>query len=288
MNIYDNIIQNDKYIISYSDNIVEAWSVQNIPFEPKDWQKEMRTDLRCSLEKIAPISSLGMYEKYAVENNAYCDVENVLLYNIGTGVFRNICNSILCLEREFSSILPPIQVKNIMPHYYRYELISNANLKVYSPKITLAEWAGLECDKFDEKPSFYWNYIKNSLLDIQHKDFNDKFGIEIKITAPRMINLTSIIKPLLDGVICAFHCHDRNTDDDILNALFSQTGISKAALENMLLDDNFNVLGKRNLIWKRGDGIQWSPADDLCVAIKLMLDVNPSNGWGIDGKIFSI
>jgi hypothetical protein len=172
-----NIIQKDNYIISYSDNILEAWSEQSIPFESKYWQKEMRADLRRCLEKLVENSSSGMYAKYTIENDVYCDVENILLYNIGTGIFRNICTSNLCLEREFNSISPPIQAKNIMPHYYRYELISNADYKIYKPKKTLAEWEGLECDKFYEKPSFYWNYIKNSLLDIQHRDFNDKFGI---------------------------------------------------------------------------------------------------------------
>ena len=283
----NDILVKDKYIISHNNDIIEAWSVQNIPYEPNEWQKEMRADLRLALEKFSEKISSGMYAKYATGNNSYCDVENILLYNIGTGVFRNICSSSFCLEREFDSVLPPIEIRNTMPHYYKYELSSNADFKVYSPKNILAEWEGLECDRFHEKPSFYWNYIKNSLLDIQDDNFNSQFGIEVKITAPRAINLTSIIKPLLDGLICAFHRYDGNINDDILNVLFSQIGVDKSTLKDMLIDNNFNVLGKRNLIWKRGNSVQWNPADDLCVAIRVMLDIRQGD-WKIDGKLFSV
>ena len=59
-----------------------------------------------------------------------------------------------------------------------------------------------------KKPLDYWLDLKKSTNIIIHEhDYEEEFGIYIEITKPRneQVNIVSIQKLLLDGVISAFH-----------------------------------------------------------------------------------
>jgi hypothetical protein len=282
-------INNNEYIIIQDDLKVEAWSLKNIPFEPKNWQVKMRRDMREALKALS--SSINdkkqLYASYTTkEDNKSCDIENVLLYNIGSSVFTNICDSALCIERgSFGALISE------MPHHYKYELVNKADFVIHKPQSILAIWDGTPLCKNDVKlsnldASFFWNYIKESRVKVFSNEYieKEKFGIEISIETPRpKINLSSIIKPLVDGVICAFHQHDGDKQNDNLHEISDKLGISQEK-SKLLYDDELNVLGKRSLFTK---SFQWNPADDLCDAIKLKVTTGKEN-WKIDGKILSV
>lgn len=153
--------------------------------------------------------------------------------------------------------------------------------------MALADWKGLECDNVIYKPSFFWKYFKQSSVNVFSNSYKGKFGVEAIIKSPHPIKLTSIIKPLLDGLISAFHQHDGKVEKDVLHALSGQTTVSEMEIQRLLYDARFNVLGKRSLVHKFRNGVQWNPADDLCTSIKLVCDDNYGD-WEVDGKIFSV
>ena len=93
-----------------------------------------------------------------------------------------------------------------------------------------------------------------------------------------------IIKPLVDGVIAALHTHDGTALADVSDRLRAQLPGSDASdiaqlpgsdasdIAQRLVDDDAAVLGPRRLVWPRASGVQWNPADDLCVALELRVE----------------
>ena len=250
----------------------------------------MKEDISKALRTMSSSDKKELYASYTTVDNKFCDVENILLYNIGSGAFTNICVSAFCIERGYGNVPNPQ-----MPHQYKYELVDTADFVIHRPLKPFAEWKGNVLSANDIKvsnlkASFFWNYIKKSdvkVFDNEYTD-NEKYGIEISIEAPHIINLTSIIKPLLDGVICAFHQQDEKifmTDKTLLKRLSNEIG-EKNSIKEYLLDNKFNIFGKCDLVKSYRNGIKWNPADHLCDAIKLR--TSPGKSWKIDGRIFSI
>ena len=261
------IIKNE-YIISHDDTKVEAWSKENIPFEPKeDWQKKMREEMREALRNLSKLSSPEKKELYASYYTEYVnkrqnksDVENILLYNIGPGAFTDICGSSICIERG-TSVTTGISIPK-MPHYYKYELVNKAEFKIYEPLKMLAVWNGNEIDgeilekqrqkQKEFKASFFWNYLKKSDVIIFDKEYHEKYGIEVAIETPHQkINLASIMKPLLDGIICAFHKqNEKSLTNELIESLSKQVGYNNEIIKKYLLDDKLNLLGECDLVRK--------------------------------------
>jgi len=289
-----NIITTE-YIISHEDIKVEAWSEKNIPFEPQGWQLKMKEEMREALSKLSWSDKKELYASYYTKSDdkRKSDVENLLFYNIGSSAFKNYNGSSLCIERGGSTIPQPnnIPIPDEMSHYYKYELVEKVDFVIHQPQKTLAEWNGTTFNKIVlDKPSFFWNYIKRSNVNVVKKDHYGKFGIEVSIDTPRKkLNLTSIIKPLLDGLISAFHQQNKkNLTHEVLERLSNQIEYSTADTEKNLLEDKFNLFGKCDLVRKHGEnGFKWYPADHLCDAIKIRVSHGKEH-WKIDGKIFSI
>ena len=279
--------------ISYDDTKVEAWTIKNIPFESKGWQKIMKVRICEALKKLPPSDKKELYASYTTIDDKRCDVENILLYNIGSGAFNKICGSSLCIERGYDDALT-----TQMPHHYKYELVDKANFVIHKPLKTLVKWQGKKLEENDIKvsylkPSFFWNYIKESRNNVEvfKENYNvgDKYGIEVFIKTPsKKINLASFIKPLLDGIICAFHKQkndeDFRTSEKLILEKLSNKIVPNDKIIDYLFDNKYNILGERNLVTKGGN---LNPADDLCDAIKLTVSTDKKE-WKIDGKIFSV
>lgn len=94
--------------------------------------------------------------------------------------------------------------------------------------------------------------------------------MQLRIAAPASIslNLTSIIKPLLDGLISALHCYDGNKLDEVAARIATKLLEPAGEVRNLLKSDG--VLGARSVPHLRGDGLQWSPADNLLTAAEII------------------
>jgi hypothetical protein len=100
----------------------------------------------------------------------------------------------------------------------------------------------------------------------------------VVITAPAAASLvaTNLLKPLSDGVVCAFHRHNGQDEDEIGRRLTARLPTERGAVRTFLNDEATAVLGTRRLLWPYRDSVQWNPADDLCVAAELR--VRPAAG----------
>lgn len=276
-------------------NAVEAWSVARLLFEPKDWLLEMRNSLNAEIRHIEPSPDMGLYALYTSAEAGYFDLENILLYNVGTGAFTNLCKNSLCFERRVSAVAKLPQYIDNMRHHYYYSMISSTDEpRFWKEEKLLARWNNIKFNSLRTtiKPHTVWDAIKNGKVEVFEKVEPYSFlGLNIKIQSPKdkKVNLAAVIKPLLDGIISAFHEQNGSPDIVSTNRLATLLGKPPREIEKMLCNSQAAVLGKRNLIHPFREGIQWNPADDLCMAVKVTLeDSLAGQEWQMSGELFTV
>ena len=285
---------NNQYIIhrpTITDNQVNAWSVQYIPFEPKDWRRTMRDELRLAINEISPDGN-GLYAAYISESDQFCDVENVLLYNIGASAFKTLSSYGLCFERGFDPA-PVSDTNNLaLSHYYHYS--QGSAFRLWEENKTLASWQKIALPTLTStsKPHMFWYALKTGDVRCAHHVAPLKqFGLDIRLRLPETAwcNLAVLIKPLLDGVISAFHEQDVPCENIMLQRLAALTGSSVAEAERLLFAVVYPVLEARPIVSAYRQGIIWNPEDDACVACRVTVQRSADNkSWSMDGRLFSV
>lgn len=67
------------------------------------------------------------------------------------------------------------------------------------------------------------------------------------------------------------------------------TGQPADLIAQALLDDGRAVLGVTDrLVYSRGTGVQWNPADHLCMAGQILYWQAPGDAWTLSGEIYAI
>jgi hypothetical protein len=61
---------------------------------------------------------------------------------------------------------------------------------------------------------------------------------------------------------------------------------SPDSLAALVVEERSAVLGRRRLVWPRASGVQWNPADDLCVALDLRIEAAPR--LQLSGRVFDV
>jgi hypothetical protein len=280
--------------------LVEAWSSQRLPLEPEGWKKQMRDEVRQALRGLQSASDSNMAVLYISPTSAHCDVENIVFYNIGAGSFSHLGLWAIRLERVFSEPpTPPTNTIQGAQHYVSYAL-TEKHLFTYwdpiSPRIAI--WNNLPCGEscHSLKVSSVWYRLKSAICEDKvlllslPKAGEVNIGLRIIIHAPRgaNLNLTSVIKPLFDGVMSAFSAHEDGADL-VADRLAGILGLKETEVIRLLKSNAMAALGPRKLIWPRAHGVQWNPNDDLLVAGELSLAISDSETqWALSGELFYV
>jgi len=251
----------------------------------------MRDDLRLAINEISPDGN-GLYAAYISDNDQLCDVENVLLYNIGASAFKILSGNGLCFERGFGSVPLPDSDNLLMNHYYNYS--QGSTFRLWNEKATLASWREITLPDTTSisKPHLFWYALKTGNVEyVSHLDLPKRFGIDIQLFIPEnaWCNLATIIKPLLDGVIAAFHKQSAPCENVVLQRLSALTGSSVSEVERLFYEVVYPILGTRQIVSAFQQGIKWNPEDDACVACKVKVQRSIDNqSWSMDGRLFSV
>jgi hypothetical protein len=117
-----------------------------------------------------------------------------------------------------------------------------------------------------------------------------RFGLSLAITTPfgNAVNLASLIKPVIDGLIAMFHTHDGQNMKQISQRIGDRLGKNSDAIEELLSRKDRAILGQRQLVWLRSSGVQWNPADDYCLATEVVVVSHSDRQWSISGTLFEI
>ncbi len=310
--IYDEQNREEQYLIAYTGDSVLALSKERIPYNVKDpWINTFRKNLSEQLKKLC--SDEGqMLKAYYCQTEDYgkkawykktFDLDNILFYNLKKpSAFSGIadkhiyakCSKENDIDNTIKTILnlPEEEIKNFPCRYvYRVEPSSKPEQSWPVPAV---RWEKISIDKnpgADRKPFDYWKILKTNEKEINKcKDspecIDGDFGVKITLCVPKgkKLNLAAAVKPMLDGVICAFHGLKGKAYSDDMHLAFKRLDVEIGSN-----DKKMNILGCRKFIYTFGKkGVKWNPADDRCKAFEIEAIQSKGTKFSFSGGIYPL
>lgn len=267
-----------------------------VPFElPKSNNEvrkkviDLRQEIKTSLEKLIVEEDEILLASYSeTDKNRFYDVENMLFYNIGTSSFLDCCKSQIAFigdeQRFCEKIETPTDLSS--QYFYDYKIVKTTQVNdLINSKNVIAYWEGINIDlNIPQSAKRYYSAIRKNAEDIefeQNLNINFKlFGIKIDVIMPNKNLPASIMKPLLDGVICAFHGEQGKTQETLNRIFGEETG------EKYGNNDKLNIFGERQYvdIYRGANSYKWNPEDERLQFA--WITVSKGEKATMSGKIF--
>jgi len=229
-----------------------------------------------------------LVSEFATDELHLFDVENVLLYNVGLDAFRSSGrDGVRFQRREWESAPHGLQGAHC---YHRYVTGAAATGVAQSSGVVLARWRGVPCDAFarEASASVGWLTMRTAEAEVFGPARpGARFEIRLTLQVPREATASAVqlLKPLLDGVISAFHDYVGPDLDRMSLRLAEALREEQSRVRSLLVGSGLAVLGPRRVIAGWGEGTQWNPADDLCTSGSLVIERGASQGWLLSGEI---
>ena len=280
-------------MVATGPHLVEVWSTTRPPFEPQGWLKAMRAELRSALLDITPKEGGVLRACYASPVvRPGVDVENVLLYNVGSRCLRPLIRRGVVIERSYT--ITATSPDPGLVHHLLYEAVGrDAGFVHWSAGDQLGSFSGVHVARIKCAP--LWAAIRTQAdPPNQTYDAPVPFVLRADLRCPRTIALESrslpdLVEHLLDGLVSAFHSHDSHDSDSEVVARLAASGLDgPAAIAATLADARWSALGPRRLVRLGQKGVVWNPADDLCVAADIRFSQGTNTEeWEVAGEVLS-
>jgi hypothetical protein len=276
---------------------VRLWSSRYIPFgRLTPGQRAARDALQGRIRSLTPASGEILHATYTGCKPPSMDVENLLLYNIGSSCFRPGTRHGVRFELGHDPRPEPPSGRRF-GCYYQYRLIDPyTGLSHWRPVRRLADFTGADLGLFPSAKRLeqVWLAIHGAAARAEGQP---------AVTAPFSVFLTlgypmkppmganpELVKALIDGTVAAFQAHGNRLSAMELAARVSAiTNQHVDLIVQTLLDDRRAVLGVTDdLLYLRGTGVQWNPSDQLCMAGQVLVRATPSTTWTLSGQIYSV
>ena len=247
---------------------IQFWSDRRLPFEPMGQMVDARNTLRSALRRLAPAEEKILLATYRSLDQSFCDAENVLFYNVGAATFESVARTGVRFDRIH--IAPPVSPSGRhFKHFHHYRLAEAFSPTAEAPDVSLTFL--LNSLTSSTKPHEIWWPASDSGPGPVHT-FPGSFEMRVVLRFPSSFrNLTSLIKPLLDGVICAFHSQPE-PDHIAVKRLADRTGLNSQMILERLRSPRTHILGPRRLLDTYRDFVKWNPADELCEACTVLYE----------------
>ncbi len=285
------------YTIKYrpQSNSIEAWSVQRLPFEPKGWLMDFRNELRTSIHRLQNHPGQILHGIYAAPPGSLCDTENILFYNVGSGQFTPLITTGLLFERCYSCPDPPNPLGATLLHYHRYTMVDGHDgFSCWQTNKLVAAWENVEIPRLSGKitETNTWYSLRSRPMKTFHMPEHPltRFGLSITVTLPvtATTTLAHLMKPIIDGVVSAFHAYRGAEMEQVSQWLGAELGQAPSEIVDLLQKPDQAVLGGRRVVYPFRNAYKWDPADDLCLAAELFLQPYTGKDWLLSGKLFEI
>lgn len=180
---------------------------------------------------------------------------------------------------------------------YRYELAPRrAPFRHWAAGRELASWDWIDLGRFsgEKKLEQVWLAIARTATAVSSpgKRTDTPFAARLVIRPPRATipALGYLVKGLIDGVVCAFQAHsDRSNLTELTTRLSGVIPASPDEIQALLTSEETAVLGTvPRLLHLRGNGVQWAPADDMCVAGDVLAVQGTTASWALKGSILEL
>lgn len=279
---------------------VEVWSDAPPSFQPTGWKVKLRDEVGDAVRhmRCSPGQMLDTY--YYSRKRDRTDAENVLFYKIRASSFRSAgCNAIR-FTRVFAD--PPVAPgKDPRPVYLKYDIAPlEAPCEVWELRpVPLARWerVRLILPPRSWRPSsgteagLYWLSMRQTQPQLGEGRWDGFFAFDLTPHGPNPVNLPSVIKPIVDGLVASFQSHDGPIADFAVSKLKRQLGVSAPdddILRAWLSDSGRAILGaQENLALPRGPAL-WNPRDHDCVLCRLRFARERGGGWYLSGVLSEV
>lgn len=284
------------YEVTCSSKLVEVRSDFTVPFEPKERKPplrektlELRAKLRTALRSLQVAEDEMLFATFSGNRfDLTFDAENMLFYNIGVSAFSDCGkNGVAYLDetgRDFAQNAGLPSDRWGCSYFYTYRAEKQNNVAaLFAEKEAVAAWDHIPLDlQIPQSPKRYYTALrKNAGLVTVTGQVPDhaSYGLVIELSLPYTAKAVSVMKPLLDGVVCAFH----GTDPEAAKVLPLVFG--EAAADYLKADKQLALLGQQNYLMPyRGNGsFKWNPADERLKFAQITLRRGPA---AISGKLY--
>jgi len=288
-----------EYIVqpSRDQRVVEVWSARLLPFEPKGRYLDLRKDIRDGIHALPenPDGVLHAICGTPQQPNEKWDVENILFYNVGTSYFAPLARRGVRFERAFSYPSPPQPLGTQNIAYHRYTTASlDEEFAYWKSSQLLARWTNIEIPRLSasSKPASIWHRMVASPMEIVARPEvpPPRFGLTVMIAAPASVgtvNTVDVLKPLIDGLVSSFQAHD-GEPDEVSRRTATELGIDRQTVASLLCQRDRALLGARQLVVLRAQGVTWQPNDHLLLAAEVRVHTHPGTQWLVSGALFEI
>jgi hypothetical protein len=280
---------------------VWLWADRYIPFDQlSSATRDARTALRSAVRSLGAGAAEILDASYAGHKPANMDVENLVLYNVDAtvggcfamGTRHGVRFELAAGPRRD----PPSGQKRACS--YRYRLVSLASeLSYWQLTTQLARFTDARLGTFPASRRLEQAWLAIHRADAEITEAGGgagrPFAVFLTLAGPRAATATAtpeLVKALIDGTVAAFQ--GSAAAGQIAEAaarIAAATGEQHGLITRLLFDSTRTVLGTAGtLVHLRGEGVQWNPADHLCVAGQLLIKQAAGNAWTLLGSIHAV
>jgi hypothetical protein len=280
---------------------VWLWAVHYIPFDRlSPGQREAREALRLAVRSLAAGTGEILDGSYAGFKPTNMDAENLVLYNIDAtsgGCFQLGARHGVRFELAAGPPRVPPSGQRFACSY-RYRLISPASeLSYWRPTRRLASFTDARLGRFpvSHRLEQAWLAIHRADAEIAGRKVAEgtPFAVSLTLSRPRaktMVANPELVKALIDGAVAAFQAPgDPAGLGEIAVRIAAATGEPPSVITRILADNSRAALGAAgSLVHLRAAGVQWNPADHLCVAGQVQIAGAAGDTWTLSGDIHAV
>ena len=271
------ILPKEAFEIGFDGEILFASTDHYIPFEIPKCETEktyqIKTFKRELIKKIdllyrPQFARILMAQYGEIGKSRFFDIENMCIYNLGTSVFSTSCSTDIVFSElkkdEITLLNERFDFSFDGKYFYAYSWLSHNQLTtICHSRPLIAKWNKIPIKAgIPNTPYRYWlsireQYKKVDVCRMLEYPSTSDFGIKITLHLPKKVLPAGIMKPILDGVVCAFH--KRGNIDNVLHSLVNEKFIDVITEAEKRL----SLFGERNYVdTYRENSIKWNPEDE--------------------------
>ena len=284
------------YVMEHSDKYVIVTSDFYIPFEPKKANIRIRdkvialhSAIKNAIKNLVVGENEILFASYSEnDKNRFYDVENMLFFNIGASAFRECCKSQLAFMGDETRFYSDEEEKTDGEEKYYYSYLVKKEREVeaiLASKKVIASWDDIFVDmKIPQSATRYYKTLRENSSQISvNSVLNGKelFGMKLDITLPNNSLPASVMKPLLDGIICAFHGEEDRAEGSIIKMFGMATDVINADTAKL------NIFGEREYLspYRGENSYKWNPEDERLQFA--WITIHKGSKAKLSGKIYS-